>query len=157
MWIKKGQPTVNAISVIFPYKYLGLWVFDDEKTGLIQEPFVAGADTLIDRALAAKGINGENYIIGGENIDYDGLFKKIKTLTKSNISIIKVNYNFIKIVIGFISKLNTLLGFNPPITPKVLESLFTNRPATSKKAISSMNYKITPLIRGLDQTIKYLN
>ena len=50
---------MNAITVIRPYRHLGLWVFDDERVGLAQEPFVAGADTFIDRALAAKGIDGD--------------------------------------------------------------------------------------------------
>ena len=40
---------MNAIIAIHPYKYEGLWVFDDEKVGLVQEPFVAGADTVINR------------------------------------------------------------------------------------------------------------
>jgi hypothetical protein len=35
--------------VIYPYKYQGIWVFDDEKVGLRQEPFIAGADKIIDR------------------------------------------------------------------------------------------------------------
>jgi len=39
---------MNAINVIAPYKYLGYWVFDDPKVGLVQEPFVGGADTIID-------------------------------------------------------------------------------------------------------------
>jgi hypothetical protein len=43
---------MNAINVISPYKYLGMWVFDDERVGLVQEPFVAGADTMIDRVVA---------------------------------------------------------------------------------------------------------
>jgi hypothetical protein len=42
---------VNAINVISPYKYLGMWVFDDAKVGLVQEPFVGGADVIIDRAV----------------------------------------------------------------------------------------------------------
>jgi hypothetical protein len=46
----------NAIAVIYPYKHEGMWVFDDERVGLVQEPFVAGADVLIDKALEAKGI-----------------------------------------------------------------------------------------------------
>ncbi|TDJ68200.1 MAG: hypothetical protein E2O39_13485 [Planctomycetota bacterium] len=50
---------MNALRVISPYKHLGMWVFDDERAGLVQEPFVAGADTLIDHALAAKGIHGD--------------------------------------------------------------------------------------------------
>jgi hypothetical protein len=43
---------MNAINVIAPYKHLGLWVFDDPKVGLVQEPFIAGADTMIDRVTA---------------------------------------------------------------------------------------------------------
>jgi hypothetical protein len=43
---------MNSIMVIAPYRHLGMWVFDDERVGLVQEPFVAGADTIIDLAVA---------------------------------------------------------------------------------------------------------
>lgn len=43
---------MNTINVIAPYKYHGIWVFDDARVGLVQEPFVSGADVLIDRAVA---------------------------------------------------------------------------------------------------------
>jgi len=39
---------MNAINVIHPFKYQGEWVFDDESKELDKEPFVAGADVLID-------------------------------------------------------------------------------------------------------------
>lgn len=39
----------NTILAIHPYKAGGLWVFDDETVGLVQEPFVSGADLIIDR------------------------------------------------------------------------------------------------------------
>jgi hypothetical protein len=53
---------MNTISIIHPYRYNGSWVFDDAQHGLLHEPFVAGADTLIDRAVAdipnaAEGFN----------------------------------------------------------------------------------------------------
>jgi len=52
---------MNAIRVIHPYKHQGLWVFDDPAVGLLREPFVAGADVLIDRMVegipnAAAGV-----------------------------------------------------------------------------------------------------
>ena len=51
----------NAIFVIKPYRWKGMWVFDDERVGLDKEPFVAGADTMIDTAVHLKGIpNAEN-------------------------------------------------------------------------------------------------
>jgi hypothetical protein len=40
---------MNAITAIHPYKANGLWVFDDPAVGLRQEPFIAGADTILDR------------------------------------------------------------------------------------------------------------
>lgn len=43
---------MNVLIAIHPYKHEGLWVFDDEKVGLVQEPFVAGADTIIDHLVA---------------------------------------------------------------------------------------------------------
>jgi hypothetical protein len=42
---------MNAINVIAPYRALGMWVFDDPRVGLVQEPFVSGADTMIDRVV----------------------------------------------------------------------------------------------------------
>lgn len=43
---------MNSINVIAPYKHHGMWVFDDPRVGLVQEPFVAGADSMIDRVVA---------------------------------------------------------------------------------------------------------
>ena len=44
---------MNSIRAIHPYRHLGIWVFDDESVGLVQEPFVSGADDIIDRMSAA--------------------------------------------------------------------------------------------------------
>jgi hypothetical protein len=43
---------MNSLMVIVPYKYEGMWVFDDPAVGLHREPFIAGIDTLIDKATA---------------------------------------------------------------------------------------------------------
>jgi hypothetical protein len=40
---------MNTLIAIHPYRAKGLWVFDDPEVGLRQEPFVSGADTIIDR------------------------------------------------------------------------------------------------------------
>lgn len=42
---------MNSIFVISPYRWEGTWVFDDDKVDLVREPFVAGADTMIDVAV----------------------------------------------------------------------------------------------------------
>jgi hypothetical protein len=43
---------MNAINLIAPYRYEGMWVFDDAGVGLDKEPFVSGADTMIDVLVA---------------------------------------------------------------------------------------------------------
>jgi len=39
---------MNSLFAIAPYKFQDMWVFDDPKFGLCQEPFVSGADTILD-------------------------------------------------------------------------------------------------------------
>ena len=39
---------MNTLNFINPYRYEGMWVFDDPRVGLDKEPFVSGADTMID-------------------------------------------------------------------------------------------------------------
>ena len=41
--------TQNSIFCIFPYNHKGQWVFDDADVDLLREPFVSGADVIIDR------------------------------------------------------------------------------------------------------------
>jgi hypothetical protein len=43
---------MNSLMVIAPYKWNGMWVFDDPAVGLNKEPFVAGIDTIIDKITA---------------------------------------------------------------------------------------------------------
>ncbi|HEY2626499.1 MAG TPA: DUF6717 family protein [Candidatus Udaeobacter sp.] len=43
---------MNSLFVIAPYRYEGMWVFDDPEVGLSKEPFIAGIDTMIDKVVA---------------------------------------------------------------------------------------------------------
>ncbi|MFG6686296.1 NAD-dependent epimerase/dehydratase family protein [Mariniflexile sp. HNIBRBA6329] len=98
----------------------------------------------------------EKYIIGGENMSYEALFKTIKDLTKSKIKIIKINYGFLKMCFSIMNTIQRIMGASLGITAKVIDSLFVNRCSTSQKAITDLGYSITPLKNGLFQTINYL-
>ncbi len=60
---------MNALMVIAPYKYQGAWVFDDPAVGLFREPFIAGIDTMIDKAVAKipNATNGFRAIFSAQN------------------------------------------------------------------------------------------
>ncbi len=46
----------NSIMVLKPYKWAGMWVFDDDQTGLVREPFVAGVPEILEALLQQQGI-----------------------------------------------------------------------------------------------------
>ena len=58
----------NAILTIHPYKSAGMWVFDDAAVGLDREPFVSGADTIIEHfASRIPGADeGFNLVFSGD-------------------------------------------------------------------------------------------
>jgi len=47
------QQFMNSLGILAPYKYEGMWVFDDAAVGLAREPFVFGMDTMIDKLVAS--------------------------------------------------------------------------------------------------------
>src|SRR5437764_14771475 len=50
------QMNQNSIMVLKPYKWEGMWVFDDENTGLVREPFVAGVPEILESLLEQQGL-----------------------------------------------------------------------------------------------------
>jgi hypothetical protein len=63
---------MNAINVIAPYKYLGMWVFDDPRVGLVQEPFVSGVDTMIDRVVAGIPDADNGFVLIFSSVAFPG-------------------------------------------------------------------------------------
>ena len=53
---------MNTINAISPYRWNGLWVFDDESKGLDKEPFVMGADALIEGVVTQHEL-GDKFIL----------------------------------------------------------------------------------------------
>ncbi|MEG3976846.1 hypothetical protein QT970_19800 [Microcoleus sp. herbarium8] len=49
----------NAMMVIYPYREQYTWVFDDERVGLVREPFVQGVPQMIEALVAEiPNVNG---------------------------------------------------------------------------------------------------
>lgn len=63
---------MNVINVIEPYRHLGLWVFDDPRVGLAAEPFVGGADDMIDRITADIPDAADGFVMVFSAIPFPG-------------------------------------------------------------------------------------
>jgi len=114
-------------------------------------------DVINAHLLAIKnGESGKKYIIGGENLTYQELLNKIKTATKSTVRVIKLNYQVFNNIALLCSRISQLMGLNQLVNPKMLKALFTDRMASSHRAISQLGYSITPFDKGLHQTIQFL-
>jgi hypothetical protein len=93
----------NSLITVSPYYLNGLWVFDDPNIGLVKEPFVAGADDLIEFVLDKNNLleeakkNGFNFIVSnhefpGANVGlllftkfgYGGTFYEVHENSKYN-------------------------------------------------------------------------
>ena len=123
----------------------------------VEANYVYIEDVISAHRLALQnGPSNERFIIAGENSDYYNLFSKIKTIAKSKTSIVKINYPVVKRAVGLLSGVSRMFGSENSIHPGILDSLFTNRSATSEKAQRMLGYKITPLNEGLYQTVKFL-
>lgn len=73
---------MNAINVIAPYRHNGMWVFDDPSKGLDKEPFVAGADTLIDKATAHIADAASGFVMVFSGDEFPGAERKLRWLRK---------------------------------------------------------------------------
>ena len=52
---RKMLNSSNSILLINPFNKNGMWVFNDNRTGLIEEPFIAGTELFIEFLLQKLG------------------------------------------------------------------------------------------------------
>jgi nucleoside-diphosphate-sugar epimerase len=105
----------------------------------------------------AKGISGEKYILGGENISYTDLFQTIRSLSGTKAKLIETP----KLLVQTWALLQWLqykiTRKEPFVTAKAINHIFCNKTFNSSKAESQLGYRLTPLKDGLRQTIQFLN
>ena len=105
----------------------------------------------------SKGLAGEKYILGGENVSYIEFFDTLSKVSGKKYKLYKTPL-FLMLAFARIQEL--LAGsFNRPplITPKWVKRYLYDWALSSQKAESELGYEITPLEKGMTQTIKWLN
>ncbi len=104
----------------------------------------------------AKGIGGEKYILGGINISYAGFFKTIRSLTGTKARLIQAPKYLVQIL-AFLQWIQfKITSKEPYVSSKAVHHIFCNKTFNSAKAIHQLGYHITPLSKGLLQTIEFL-
>jgi nucleoside-diphosphate-sugar epimerase len=103
-----------------------------------------------------KGIAGEKYILGGENISYIDFFKVLAEISGKKYILFKVPL-YLMLFISFCMLLVAKgFGANPLITPGWVRKYNYNWILTSKKAREKLGYEITPLRIGIVKTLDFI-
>ncbi len=103
-----------------------------------------------------KGIGGEKYILGGENISYSDLFQIIRSISGTKATLIQAPKFFVQILAAMQWIKYKIIHKEPYITRKGIGQVFCNKVFSSGKAIRQLGYRLTPLKEGLQQTIHFL-
>ena len=104
-----------------------------------------------------KGLGGEKYILGGENLSYKSFFQAIKNGIGRKIKLIRVPTILIKVWSFFYMIFCVLLKKETHISPKVVDRLSQNRALSCDKAIRQLGYSITPFSEGIHKTIIHIS
>lgn len=99
---------------------------------------------------------GERFILGGVNINYEDFFNLIGILSKKKQWLIPLPVFIMMIISNIFWFLAVIFKIKPLITPGWVKKYLHNWSLTSIKAIKILNYKITPLEKGLLETISWL-
>lgn len=100
-----------------------------------------------------RGITGEKYTLGGENVTYDRLYSTIKRLSPSRGIMLRAPKPAIQALAFLEYALSKLLGREPSITPNLVERLGQNAEWDCSKAIHDIGYQITPFEDAIRLTI----
>ena len=114
-------------------------------------------DDVINGHLLAmeKGEHGHNYILGGENHDYNSFFNTLKEISGTNPWMMKMPNN-LQMAFAKLQMLKPLVNKEPLITPGWIAKGYYHWEVSSQKAERQLGYQITPLREGIKKTVEVL-
>jgi len=103
-----------------------------------------------------KGLGGERYILGGENVSYKRFVDTVKSISQNK----HLHLRIPPFVLNAISQVELmrgrLNGHQPLITPGVARRFQLDKMFDCNKAIRQLGYCITPFEKGIKVTIDHL-
>lgn len=104
----------------------------------------------------SKGLSGEKYILGGENISYNDFFKLLAELSGKKYRLFKVTLFFMLMVSQIMLFMAKVFGINPPIIPSLVKKFNMNFDVSSDKACRDLSYVPTSLREGFSITLDWI-
>lgn len=102
------------------------------------------------------GVSGEKYILGGENVSFNELFRMIAEVGGRQYKLFHIPFPLVYALAETEQFMAVAFGKKPLITPSWAKRYSQNRLVSSEKAKNSLQYTITPLPVALEKTIMWL-
>lgn len=115
-------------------------------------------DDVVKGHIAAmeQGTPGNRYILGGEDISFNTFFCTLQSITGKTYSMVKLPQRIIEAYSHFEQLKTTLTGLPPMFLPEFAARLKKDQKYSSQKAITQLNYSITPFEEGMAKTINHI-
>jgi len=147
----------NSVSKLIDLFKQGKWRFIPGN-GSSQGNYVYIDDVVSGHILAMqKGIPGERYILGGENMSYNDFFSLLNKITKRHQKLFKVPKLVLLLWSYFEVLMANVFGKNPMVVPAFVHKLSHNWKLSSEKAIRELGYRPIDLETGLKKTLAWIN
>jgi dihydroflavonol-4-reductase/farnesol dehydrogenase len=107
-------------------------------------------------AAMGKGIPGERYILGGEDLSFNSFFDTLQQVSGKQLNMLHIPLKAIEMYSRMQWLKTKLTGLPPVFLPEFAERLKYDQKYSSDKAIAQLNYRITPFADGLRKTVVYI-
>lgn len=114
-------------------------------------------DIVLGHLLAMeRGVSGERYILGGENVTFDTLFELVSQISGYHRRLVHIPGSILVAASHAEEWRARLLRGYPAITPGWMETFLLDSAYSCSKAERELGYHITPLRDALQQTLDWL-
>ena len=103
-----------------------------------------------------KGLHGERYILGGTNLSFLDFFSLVSAVSGQTYKMIRIPAPLMMCTAGLVFCFSRLFGKPPKIAPQWIRRYLRNWAVSSEKAERELGYKVTPIEKGIGQTIQWL-
>ena len=146
----------NGVTKMIGKYLLGKWRFIPGD-GLSSGNYVHVEDVVSGHLLAMdKGVPGERYVLGGENISYNQLFEITREIGKVNFRLFHLPLWLMLVAAWLMGLWTRISGMAPLILPGLVRKFNHNWIVSSDKAIKDLGYRPMNAKEGIGNTISWL-
>lgn len=146
----------NGVTKMIGQYLEGKWRFipgDGQSSG----NYVHVEDVVSGHLLAMdKGVPGERYVLGGENISYNRLFEITREIGQVKFSLFHMPLWLMLTAAGLMGFWTRISGMPPLILPGLVRKFNHNWIVSSEKAVKDLGYKPMNAREGIGNTISWL-